>query len=259
MDIKHVLRVLDGEQLIPAEPSAAYVVGSRARGWSNNKSDWDIYVITGEEWFSETGAVMPMALNPPRVVSESFYHGETRWEVTYWLASQVHQMLRKVSWEEFRRGLPAGQVLTPREELFLGRLLDAAPLTGHEWLQEAREELERSAFRAFLLSRSLGLADDAVEDVLGQMESGELQSAVLSARAALKHAVDALLESHGEYGSLIPKWRPQRFQAAKPSVISFEDYWSLETMRTYDPADPTRWIEEVLALCQEISMGVEVS
>jgi hypothetical protein len=167
-------------------------------------------------------------------------------------------MLTKVSWQEFNRGRIPGQVLSFKEELFLDRLTHCVPLSGADWVASRRATLTESAFRSFVVARSLGAADDSVEDALGQLESGQFESAVLSARKALGHAVDAMLEQHGEYGSHSPKWRPHRFRAAAPTSLSFEDYWALETMRTFDPADPAKWINDVLTVCQDIAMKVEI-
>jgi hypothetical protein len=253
------LAPLRARQLLPATAVAAFVVGSAARGWHNSRSDYDIYVVTTEEWQTETSNSILMPLNPPRVCSEMFYEDGRRWEVTYWTPGQVDQMLAKVGWEVYERGIIAGEVLTPREEVSLARLGTCLPLLGEEWVADKNRELEKSAFRSFVVVRSLGAADDAVEDALGQLESGHLEAATLSARRALGHAVDALLEGEGEYCSHMPKWRPHRFRAAAPEALSFEEYWALETMRGYDPADPRPWIRTVLTICQDISMRVETS
>lgn len=258
-DASHVLDVLTTRGLLPDDHACVFIVGSRARGWNNPRSDWDLYVVTHGQWDTETSHDVPIPLNPAHVAIESFYQDQTRWEVTYWRDAQVNQMLAKVTWEEFRRDLLSGEVLTFREELLLSRLADGVAVSGDAWLADALEMLGRTAFRSFLLSRSLGRADDAIEDALGQIESGDLESATLSARSALRHATDALLESHGEYGTVTTKWRPQRFRAASPSILTFDRYWTLDTMRTFDPDDPSAWIEEVLTVCQDVAMRVEVS
>lgn len=234
------------------------LVGSMARGWSNPKSDYDFYLITTLPRVGTSGGVYRLPLDPPEVRTESFYSDGKRWEVTYWTADQARQMTEKVSWTSFESDVVAGQVLHWREEIFLERVSTGVALTGGEWLPQHREAVEASAFRSLMVTRSLSAADDSVEDALGQVEAGDLHSALLSARKALGHSVDALLEWHGEFGSHSPKWRPNRFRAAAPSILSFEDYWDLETMRTYDPVSPGRWITQVLTLCQDISMKVEV-
>jgi hypothetical protein len=253
------LAILKARDLLPGETLAAYVVGSTARGWDNARSDCDVYVVLSGNDLPEAADSIPVPLDPPFVRSESFYEAGKRWEVVYWLDSQVDQMFAKVSWQAYEAGIIAENALTSKEELALARLGNCLPLVDEDWLENARKRLTDSAFRSFTVVRSLGAADDAVEDALGQMESGDLYSATISARTAFGHAIDALLDGAGEYGSPFPKWRANRFKAAAPSVISFEEYWALETMQTYDPADPRPWITDVLTICQDIAMRVETS
>ncbi|OLF19623.1 nucleotidyltransferase domain-containing protein [Actinophytocola xanthii] len=253
------LNPLRERNLLPDDTVAAFVVGSVARGWENARSDFDIYVVTTEEVRTESYSAALMSLDPPRVRNEVFFENDRRWEITYWLERQFDQMLAKISWEKYTGEVFAGEILTPREETSLARLVHCRPLLGSEWIEAKCELLNRSAFRSIVVVRSLGLADDAAEDALGQLEAGHLESAVLSARRALGHAVDSLLESAGEYGSHMPKWRPNRFRAAAPELLSFESYWVLETMRDYDPADPRSWVRSVLTICQDIAMRVETA
>ncbi|MER6565173.1 hypothetical protein ABT288_03005 [Streptomyces sp. NPDC001093] len=259
IDSAHWLRTLQERQLIPPDCLAVALVGSVAHGWHNDQSDFDFYVVTSEEPDSVGRSGITMPLNPPRVRTEMFYVGDRRWELTYWLDSHYDQMLAKVSRDEYNRDVAPARVLAPREELALGRLDGCVVLHGAQWFEARRRQLAESAFRSFMVARSLGASDDCVEDALGQMKSGNLESATLSARAALGFSVDALLEGHGQFGSQAPKWRPQRFRAVRPSALSFEDYWALETMRDYDPEDPRPWINKVLTICQDIAMRVEVS
>jgi predicted nucleotidyltransferase len=259
MSIDDWLGPLRGRGLVPGDSLAVFVVGSAARCWDNERSDFDIYVVTASEWATETSSIMRMPLNPPRVRNEMFYDRNRRWEITYWLVSQIEQMLAKVSWGEYERSVFADDFLSYREELALGRLENCLPLLGDDWILKYRERLRATAFRSLVVARSLSAADNAIEDALGQMESGHLESATISARWALGHVIDSLVEARGEYGSQMPKWRPNRFRAVSPAVLPFEKYWELETMRGYDPQDPGRWIREVLTICQDISSKVELS
>ncbi len=252
------LSSLRERDLLPDDVVGVYLVGSLARGWANPQSDVDIAVFAASEWESDTSTPLPIPLNPSRVTAESFYAGDRRWEVVYWLTGQVDQILAKVSWEQFERNAVVDNLLAPREEILISRLDHCIALQGEEWLAETRKAMRASAFQTFMITRSLSASDDALEDAVGQLEGGDLESAVLSARRALGHSVDALLESHGEYLSLIPKWRPQRFRAAAPAILSFERYWQLESMQTYDAADPASWVTEVLSVCQEIALRVDL-
>lgn len=253
------LAPLRERHLIPDDTQAAFVVGSAARGWHNLRSDYDIYIVSNPLHDAETSGALPVPLEPPFVSLEVFYAQEKRWEVKYWCDAQIDQMLAKVSWEAYERGTVAGNVLAPVEELTLARIRHCLPLIGADWVDERRGRLAGTAFRSFVIARSLGEADMYVEDALGQMEADDLESAVLSARLAFGHAVDALLEGEGEFGSHQPKWRANRFKAASPAVLTFEEYWAVETMKTYESGDPRPWIKDVLALCQDIAMRVDVS
>ena len=253
------LAPLRTRDLVPEGALAGFVVGSAARGWHNARSDFDIYVITTARWESSTSTPTPVPVDPPSVHSETFFDQDKRWEVTYWLDSQIDQMLAKVSWDAYEAGMVAEDALSWREELTLARLGNCLPLWGEDWITESRKRLTESAFRSVMVVRSLGKADDAVEDALGQMESGDLECATISARTAFGHAVDALLEGAGEYGSHMPKWRPKRLRAATQDVLPFDTYWAVETMQGCDPADPRPWITRVLTVCQDIAMRVETT
>ena len=253
-----LIDIVDRRGLLPNDCHAVLLVGSAARGWDNGRSDYDFYVVTTRSWVSETCQVMAIPLNPPTLPVEILYHAGRRWELKYWLNSQIDQMLEKVSWAEFERDRTERPVLSPPEELLLARLTDCALLRGQEWLADRRARLAESAFRPIVVARSLAAADDSVEDAMGQLAAGQVHSAVLAAKQALGHTVNALLEQHGEYGSSLSKWRPQRFQAARPAALSFDDYWELETMRTYDPLNPGKWINDVLTICQDVSAKVTI-
>ncbi len=253
------LAPLRERHLIPDDTRAAFVVGSAARGWHNPLSDYDICIVSNPLYDVGTSEAISVPLEPPVVSGAVFYTPEKRWEVKYWCDAQIDQMLAKVSWEAYERGTIAGNVLAPVEELTLARIGHCLPLMGADWVDELRGRLAGTAFRSFVIARSLGEADMYVEDALGQMEVGDLESATLSARLAFGHAVDALLEGEGEFGSHQPKWRANRFKAASPAIVTFDAYWAVETMQAYESADPRPWIKEVLALCQDIAVRVDVS
>jgi hypothetical protein len=259
IDVARILETLKSRRLLPDTCQAAFLVGSAARGWSNKKSDIDVYLVSTDPWPMPDLVGVPVPLEPAEVGWHSSYIDDRGWDLAYWLDTQVDQMLAKVSWTDYDRTRAAsGDALAPREEVFLERVTTCVPLMGEDWLARRRAEVESSAYRSILVTRSLGAADMAVEDTLGQLEDGDVNSAVLSARTALSLIVDALLEERGQYGSYIPKWRARRFQEADPTALPFSKYWELETMQGFDPRDPSKWINEVLTLCQDLSLKIEV-
>ena len=241
---------------MPDECLAIFLVGSSARGWSHARSDFDIYLVSERQLPERYANSYSIPTQPAKVYSETFYRDGRRWEATNWLDAQVGQIIAKVDPARFS-GIP-GPVLAGREELLLERMTTAVPFLGQAWLADRQGDIKASAFRSMVIARSLATADDAIEDAVGTLESGDARTAVMAARRALGHSVDALLEDHGQFGSFAQKWRPHRFRAAAPDVLSWERYWELETMQTFDPQHPDEWVTEVLAVCREIAMKVEI-
>jgi hypothetical protein len=254
-----VLEKLGKLSLLPAEHLAVLCVGSVARGWANAMSDYDLNIVISRPWRPVGSQNLPVSLEPSFVSNATVYVDGRRWELKYWLDGQVDQMLAKVSWEQFEGTSAAVQNLMLIEELFLERLLSCLPLQGTDWIERRRKDVQNSAFRSFVTARSLAAADGAVEDALGQLAAGDNYSCVISARIALGHIVDALLESVGNFGSATVKWRARRFREVQPAALSFEEYWALETMRDLDPEHPRAWVERVCVLCKNLSLDLEIA
>ncbi|WP_431043040.1 hypothetical protein ACQUSR_14870 [Streptomyces sp. P1-3] len=245
---------LRAQGLLPDAPRCVYQAGSIVRGWGNPTSDVDLYVITDQEWSGRVdGAPIPLGADIFHSI-ETYVEG-TRCDIRYLTDAQVEAVLAKVSHEAFDSAVGEGVQLDRQETVLLEWLRHGVALENEEWLRRRSDELKASAFGAVLVQRGLNYADSRVEDAVGQMSIGDLESAVLSAHVALGYAVDALLASHAEYGQN-PKWRARRFRSVAQSVLSFEDYWALETMQSFDPADPAAWVNEVLPVCRKISMEV---
>ncbi|MEN3304581.1 MAG: hypothetical protein V7603_783 [Micromonosporaceae bacterium] len=249
---------LDAMALVPPDALAVFCVGSVAHGWDNKRSDVDLVVVTARPWAVTRSRSIAVALQPRSIQTTSTELGTRKWEIKYWMDSQVDQMLAKVSHARFESGRTRSRTLVAAEESFLERLPASVLLRGDGWIRRRREQLHRSAFRAFVVSRSLAAADSSIDDALGQLDGGDLASAVLSGRKAFGHTIDALLESHSVYGSQDPKWRARRFQAAKPPQVSYEAYWQLETMSGFDPERPVEWVERVVTFCRNLLLEVEM-
>lgn len=248
---------LAAEALVPADALAVFCVGSVARGWANSTSDYDISVITAQPHTAVGLVELAVPLNPGIVTLYVGFAGERRWEVHYWTDSQADQMLAKVSEELFASGAVAS-ALTDMEEAFLERILTCVPIIGDEWIHRRRKDVRASAYREFMISRSLGDADGAVEDAVGQLSAGDPHSAVLSAHMAFACTVDALLESVECYGSSAPKWRSRRMRDAAPESLPYEQYWAMETMVDLDPEAPEAWVSQVVSWCRQMALEIEV-
>ncbi|MFD0884807.1 hypothetical protein ACFQ08_09630 [Streptosporangium algeriense] len=251
------LAELAARGLLPEDHRAVYLAGSLVRGWGNSGSDLDVYVVSAAPRTAPSTALAPVALTPDHVPVEVVHVDGVRWDIEYWTDSQVDQMFAKVSWEEFDTNHSVADLLTSHEMDFLERLGSAVSVTGEEWLAGRRTQLESSAIRSILVSRALNLSDLFVEDAVGQLKAGDVESAVLSAKLAFGYAVNALHVSCGEFGHSA-KWRARRFRQVEQTIMPFEEYWAIETMRGYDPANPAAWVEDVVLACRRISMEVVI-
>ncbi|GII77158.1 hypothetical protein Sru01_21400 [Sphaerisporangium rufum] len=249
--------VLGEHRLLPGDALAAFVVGSTARGWANPGSDIDVVVVSAAPFADDRAVTTRVALVPDTLPVVTFRRGERRWELKYWTAAQVDQVMNKITWSAFEADRRVGDRLTLTENLFLARLRSCVPVFGAGWVEQARRRLDGTAYRSFMVIEALAEADDAVEDALGQLAAGDVESAVLSAQAAFGFAVEAVLAGHGEFGPQ-PKWRARRLRAAAPEILPFAEYWSIQTMRDFDPERPQEWVRRVAETCRRVAMEVEV-
>lgn len=246
-----VTDVLRERGLLPEAAVCVYASGSLVRGWEHANSDVDLYVVTDEQWSSETATHMPVALSPNSVLVESIRFAEFDWDIEYWSVGQVTQMLAKLDSAK----LAAGGMITVFERDFLERLLHSAVLDGADWWRQRRADIDGSAFRPWVARHAIRNCDTFVDDALGMVASGDHDSAVLAARLAFTHAVDALLTSVGVLARS-PKWHSRRFRQVTVSVLTYDDYWAVETMRDYDVEDPETWIRHVLQRCRAITAAI---
>src|SRR5919202_2168439 len=141
--------------LLPSSYEAVYAGGSLVRGWGNERSDLDIYVIVKEPWQPANAQIDSVALHPDTIPVEGFYVDKRRWDVEYWLESQVDQLFAKVSPERFEGIQPAGKRMMDPEVAFLQRFGHAAPIDKDEWLHERQRQLEATPLHSIMALRAL--------------------------------------------------------------------------------------------------------
>ncbi|MEV4556243.1 hypothetical protein AB0K51_04500 [Kitasatospora sp. NPDC049285] len=235
--------------LLPDGLVAVLGVGSTARGWGNESSDLNFYVISAEPWTRAGVPAKSAPLVPSAVPVTTARVDGTRWKLKHWSEGQVAQMLAKVTWERFTARTGDASPLTEIEELFLERLESAVPVVGGDWLAARRDQAAASAFRAFSSLGSTRAAERSSRDALDRLRADDPHGAVLTARQAFGHAVDAYLDSRGNHGTFTPKWRARRVAETPPACLPFDRYWALETAARLDPDRPAAWVHEVVDAC----------
>jgi hypothetical protein len=258
VDFTAVVPELKARGLLPDEYDGVFCSGSIARGWGSSTSDLDVTVVAPRQWTSSQAETQHIALTPDVLQYETIFVDGMRWDVEYWTSGQFAQVMDKVSTEQFADEHGTWRSLSYHEIAMLARFPYAVPTEDDGWLRAAQLDLAASAHRSVLIARSLREADGYTEDTAGQVENGDLDSAVISARLALQNAIDGLTAYHGQFGSLWPKWRARRMQLIESDVLSYERFWELETMAGYRREDAVAWIEAAIGVCRAVSMAVEL-
>lgn len=248
---------LNAAGLLPPDALAAFCVGSVARGWATPTSDVDIYVVTDEPFRTAEAVGILVPLHPDVIWGHNAYVDGQRWELKYWTNGQIDQMLDKVSTKSFDSG-EITMSLTDVEEGFLERMLTCLAITGELWVAACRDRIRNSAYREFVVSRSLASVDKAVENAIGQLAADDVHDAVLTAHSAMRYTVDALLDSVECYGTITPKWRARRMRDAAPAVLPFDQYWAMETMADLDRGNPEPWVRQVVSWCKQMTIEIEI-
>lgn len=251
------LSILSERAALPPDPVAVYLAGSLVRGWGNEKSDLDVYVIVPTQWTGDQVSQARVWVRPGFVPVQAFYVGERRWDVEYWTDSQVDELIDYVGWDRFEAGASTASVLTNTEIAFARGLGYCKPVDGADWIGRRREQIANSAIKSLVAANLLDRLDAFTEDAVGLLAAGEEASAVLAARYAFTSAVDALMARRGEFDSQ-GKWRARRVATVAAREVPFQEYWAVESMRDYDPAHPETWIHDVLRRCQQIAEVIEL-
>lgn len=232
--------------------------GSIVQGWGNEDSDVDLYLVVDQlepgyelEEVHDTrhaaGSIPVACLDLPG----------RRADVEVWTIQQVEQVLGLVGGQNDQRSSSALEGLSYFELDFLEKLGHGQAVFGPEEVSERQEQLRNSAWHGMLTEQALLLSDIYLEDAVGQLESSDVISSVLSAKLAFGHSVDAVAVSSGLIGRS-PKWRARRVQLADSDVLPFEEYWNIETMQNYAPERPGDWVRHVVSVCRRISAKVAV-
>src|SRR4051812_48326953 len=81
MDAGAIVDALRNRNALPAQCMAALLVGSSARGWSNQKSDIDICLVSAEPWAGPDSVAVDVALEPDVVQWRTFHADNREWDL----------------------------------------------------------------------------------------------------------------------------------------------------------------------------------
>ncbi|HUN36806.1 MAG TPA: nucleotidyltransferase domain-containing protein [Trebonia sp.] len=230
--------------------------GSYARGWEHQHSDVDVIVI----------GQAPEAMRTPddrEVLRHLRYIDGKRWEIEYYQPGFIARLANAVS-EERAAMAKGGDPLSVLGAYRLSRALrlhDGVPLSGPELAESCKRQLSAAGLAEVVTGLAVHECDAAVDDALGLLAAGDLQSAVLAAAVALGYAIDACLAWHGQ---LTPgaKWRYRKYllltEREKPGELPMtaEKCWRLLTLADLETSNADAWVHDIVGKCQQVIFEV---
>jgi hypothetical protein len=231
-----------------ADASALFLSGSVIAGWGHANSDIDVYAC-----FSDADA-LTKALEGVDIQREpdsgapvvAFYAGDRRWDVEYVLETSVAELIARVTAVvDF-----SGVRLSYGDIDLLHRIRIGRPVGGGTKLAEWQAAITASSLTDILTSRYLGMSDGMVDDALGLLEVGDIETAAYCARMAFESLADALLAADGR-SCPSAKWRIRQLQEAAAGPLTAREYLEVVEMRGYDGR---AWVENTIDRIRELTL-----
>lgn len=249
IDRVRAVDLLQAKSLVPTDTLCLFASGSLIRGWGNASSDLDLYVVADSQPSSATGRTYQVSVLPPKIRTNHLIEGGRVWDIEYWTVGQVDQLLGMLSWEAYRSANGRPLDIGDNDVDFVARLAHGLALDGVDAFEALHGRLDQSAARFVLPTRALDEYDKYALDVQGQIDAGDLPSAVLATRVALACMTEAVLAYHGDF-TVSPKWRARQMREVDPPELPFDEWWRAETMVSFARLQEVGWVTETLHLCQ---------
>lgn len=243
-----------------AAAQAVCLTGSTAAGWGNALSDVDIFVFTdGEIELPDDESAETWTSNEKVISWQNWMgrYGDTLVDIQIWRPDAVQTVLAPF----LRPDGPLYCNLSEKLQEFIYCVSVAVPLKNPAFFEETRAVIERSSYgRA--LARSLKVATELkLTDVGGQLASGDVRTARLTATLAAQSAADHCLVLAGDL-CRTKKWMMRRLESRPEAGIGVAEYQSmvLEGARPgeseYDFALRTaRWAQTQLVRMEELALS----
>lgn len=206
-----------------AEAEAVCWTGSTAAGWGNALSDVDLYVFSDHE--------LELPVDDTMETWPSSDKSGVRWhnwmgrygDVCVDLETWPTETLATVLVPYLAADEPEFCGLSENLQDFVYRLSIAVPLKNDAYFDRVRQLIDRSSYRRSLARSLKSLAENQLNDLAGQLASGDVISARFSATLAAYFAADHCLVLAGELCRR-RKWLLRRLQATPACGISVDEY-----------------------------------
>jgi predicted nucleotidyltransferase len=244
------------DRLHLANVLTAWFSGSLVEGLGNISSDVDIFVAI-------SGPLDGVALTrrgADHGISATVVDG-VRYDVEIWPEIDISRLADKLTslpvHDPKRNNL---HFLTYWESEFIHRLFVGVPLVDPMSFETIRAGFDKQRFATFLTDTAIRRVDDAFDDSIGMLRSGQTQMAALRARDAAGFAVDAYLYSAGVTNDKT-KFRIAKLtrliERGEASQSMLDSLWNLESYIPCDNEGLEAYIERALRLSSHIVEEVQ--
>jgi hypothetical protein len=191
------------------------------------------------------------ACGPAPSIAISFHEG-VRFDVEYWTAVQLGELIDRLGESAARESLSHGD-MDALWRLHTGQIL----LGDRSWFEQCRALVRRDDLGRELARRAVYSAEVRLDDAAGLLAAGEPVMAALATREAFARVIDAVLS---QAGSVAPpsKWRMRRLRDTHGLAALYEEYLSVETMADFRLESPASWVRSVVLRSRELLRAVDV-
>jgi hypothetical protein len=231
-----------------ADASAIFLSGSVIAGWGHANSDLDVYAcFTDAEAREKALEGVDIQREPDSSAPVfAFYVGDRRWDVEYVLETEVAELITRVTGVVDLSGVK----LSYGDIDLLYRIRVGRPVGDGTRLAEWQAAIAASSLTEILTARYLGMSDGMVDDALGLLEVGDVETAAYCARMAFENLTDALLAADGR---ICPthKWRIRQLGEAPAGPLTVGEYLEVVQMRGYDGRT---WVENTVDRIRDLTL-----
>jgi hypothetical protein len=225
---------IDAQELLALEglsdqtDAAVFLGGSLVEGLGNRSSDVDVFVVGNAEPRGENVHHAAGGLCSVHML------GNRRVDFEYWSEAVVSRIARKLASLTLHDEGPDNVALERRldeiEICLLHRIRVGVPLLNEPRLTALRARFDYARLARFLVEVKLREIDDALEDLYGMLDDGDVDVGILRARDLLNVVCEAYCHHRGNT-NVRRKWRSKILAslARDPEASEVaEQFWSLQ-------------------------------
>lgn len=230
---------------------AAWIGGSLVEGLGNPSSDVDIFVAVSSEISEHTVTRLAEDHGVLAFVSDGL-----RFDIELWPIPAISRLLARVN------SVPIDDpeknnlhFLEYWESEFIHRLLTGVPLREPHNFSELRSQINKTRFQRYLLDTAVRRVDDAFDDAVGMLRSGQSRMASIRALDALEFGVDCYLYAHG-FTNDKAKFRIRKLELAVASdplaANILERFWNCRSCIPQEEQVQEEYVRDVLRYTSEL-------